>query len=118
MPFNENSYLCSIMIVFNTTYNVSNDTAVAFIKWLRNRYIPFATESGELKEARLAHLMVTNEDKSNSFSLQFIVDHVDVLEKWYHKCGAQLVHEMETTFGQKVVGFTTIMTVMDIEGKK
>ncbi len=102
------------MIVFNTTYNVTNDKAVPFIKWLRTRYIPFATESGELKEARLAHLMVTNEDKSNSFSLQFIVENVDVLEKWYHKYGATLVHEMESTFGQKVVGFTTIMTVMDI----
>ncbi len=102
------------MIIYNTTYNVSNDKAVAFIKWLRSRYIPLATESNELKEARLAHLMVTNEDKTNSFSLQFTVENVDVLEKWYHKQGAQLLHELETTFGQKVVGFTTIMTVMDI----
>jgi hypothetical protein len=59
--------------------------------------------------------MVTNEDKTNSFSLQFTVENVDVLEKWYHKQGAQLLHELETTFGQKVVGFTTIMTVMDIK---
>ena len=54
------------MIVYNTTYNVTNDKAVAFIKWLRTRYIPFATESNELKEPRLAHLMVTNEDKSKA----------------------------------------------------
>ncbi len=104
-----------IMIIYNTTYNASNDKAIAFVKWLRTRYIPFATESGELKEARLAHLMVENDGKSNSFSLQFTVENVDVLEKWYHKYGASLLHEMETTFGQKVVGFTTIMTVMDIE---
>lgn len=103
------------MIVYNTTYNVTNDKAVAFIKWLRTRYIPFATESNELKEPRLAHLMVTNEDKSNSFSLQFIVENVDTLEKWYHKYGAQLLHEMEGSFGQKVVGFSTIMTLMDIK---
>lgn len=103
------------MIVYNTTYNVTNDKAVAFIKWLRSRYIPFATESNELKDPQLAHLMVTNEDKSNSFSLQFVVENVDTLEKWYHKYGAQLLHEMESTFGQKVVGFTTIMTLMDIK---
>lgn len=102
------------MIVYNTTYNVSNDTAVVFIKWLRSLFIPHATQSGELKEARLAHLMVQNDDKSNSFSLQFTVENVDVLEKWYHKFGAELIHEMEQKFGQKVVGFTTIMTVMDI----
>ena len=76
-------YLCTIMIIYNPTYNVSNDKAVAFIKWLRSRYIPLATESNELKEARLAHLMVTNEDKTNSFSLQFTVENVDVLEKNY-----------------------------------
>lgn len=102
------------MIVFNTTYNVSNDKAVAFIKWLRTRYVPYATETGELKEARLAHLMVDNDGKSNSFSLQFTVENVDVLEKWYHTRGAELVHELEQTFGQKVVGFTTIMTVMEL----
>lgn len=101
------------MIVYNTTYNASNDKAVAFIKWLRTRYIPFATQNGELKEVRLAHLMVENDGKSNSFSLQFTVENVDVLEKWYHKYGAELLHEMEVTFGQKVVGFTTIMTIMD-----
>ena len=101
------------MIIYNTTYNVSNDKAIPFIKWLRTRYIPFATESKELKEARLAHLMVENDGNSNSFSLQFTVENVDVLEKWYHKYGAKLLHEMEATFGQKVVGFTTIMTVMD-----
>ncbi len=103
------------MIIFNTTYNASNDSAVPFIKWLRTRYIPFATESGELKDARLAHLMVENDGKSNSFSLQFVVENVDTLEKWYHKYGAELVHELEEKFGQKVVGFTTIMTVMDIK---
>lgn len=102
------------MIVFNTTYNVSNDKAVAFIKWLRTRYVPYATESGQLTEARLAHLMVENDGQTNSFSLQFIVENVDVLEKWYHSHGAELVHELEQTFGQKVVGFTTIMTVMDL----
>lgn len=103
------------MIVYNTTYNVKNDTAVSFIKWLRTRFIPHATQSNELKEARLAHLMVENEDNSNSFSLQFTVENVDVLEKWYHKYGAELIHEMEQTYGQKVIGFTTIMTVMDIK---
>ena len=40
------------MIIYNTTYNVSNDKAIPFIKWLRTRYIPFATESKELKEAQ------------------------------------------------------------------
>lgn len=103
------------MIVYNTTYSVNNDTAVAFIKWLRSRYIPDAVAGEVLKEPSLAHLMVENDGKSNSFSLQFTVENVDVLEKWYHKCGAELLHEMETLFGQKVVGFTTIMTVMDIK---
>lgn len=103
------------MIIYNTTYNTNNSVAVSFIKWLRTRFIPVATESGELKDARLAHLMVESDDNSNSFSLQFTVENVDTLEKWYQKYGAELIHELETTFGQKVVGFTTIMTVMDIK---
>lgn len=102
------------MIVYNTTYNVSNDTAVTFIKWIRTRFIPYAIETGELKEPRLAHLMVENDGQSNSFSLQFVVENVDTLEKWYQKHGAELIAEMESKFAQKVVGFTTIMTIMDI----
>lgn len=102
------------MIIYNTTYNVDNSIAVAYIKWLRTKFIPLATKSGELKEARLAHLMVENDGNTNSFSLQFTVENVDTLEKWYKKDGAPLIIELENTFGQKVVGFTTIMTVMDI----
>ena len=71
------------MIIYNTTYNSDNSVAVAFIKWLRTRFIPQAIQSGDLKEPRLAHLMVENDGKSNSFSLQFPVENVDTLEKWY-----------------------------------
>lgn len=102
------------MIIYNTTYNTDNSVAVTFIKWLRTKFIPCAIKSGELKEPRLAHLMVENDGKSNSFSLQFTVENVDTLEKWYKDCGAELIGEMERTFSSKVVGFTTIMTVMDI----
>lgn len=102
------------MIIYNTTYNSDNSVAVAFIKWLRTRFIPQAIQSGDLKEPRLAHLMVENDGKSNSFSLQFTVENVDTLEKWYKEFGAELIREMECSFNQKVVGFTTIMTVMDI----
>ena len=110
-------YLCD-MIVYNTTYSADRKVAARFVNWLRSHYVPAAVVSGQLVEPQLAHLMTSSEDGSHSFSLQFKCESVDVLEVWYHKYGAALVHDVETKFGTQVSGFSTVMTIMDLKGRE
>ncbi|MFI3240522.1 MAG: DUF4286 family protein [Bacteroidales bacterium] len=103
------------MIIYNTTYHVDNSTINAFIEWVKGYYISNAVKSGDLKNPRLSLIMVQEDDENHkSYSLQFEVDSVDVLQSWYGTNGRTLVTEFEAKFAQKVVGFTTIMSVVEL----
>ncbi|MEG0560489.1 MAG: DUF4286 family protein [Muribaculaceae bacterium] len=103
------------MIVFNTTYHAHNDSVEQFLKWIREEYIPVAITSEALKNPRLTLIMAHEDgDNGHSYSLQFDVSTVDELEKWYSETGAHLLSDMTSRFANNVVGFTTIMNILDL----
>ncbi len=102
------------MVVFNTTYHVADSHEREFIEWIRSSYIPRAVECGTLSRPQLALVMGREEGSDgNSYSLQFHAEGVDALEAWYRRTGAGLVAEIESRFGSHVVGFSTLLTVIE-----
>lgn len=103
------------MIIYNTTYHVDNSIVNTFIGWIKTYYAPNAIKSGALKNPRFSLIMVQEDGENHkSYSLQFEVNSVDLLQDWYSANGRALVAELESKFAQKVVGFTTIMSVVDL----
>ena len=101
------------MLIYNTTYHTENEAiASEFVAWLKSEYIPRATKSGQLTLPQLAKVMASNQE-GQSFALQFHVHSLDALEAWYRATGAALVDSMAHDFGQKVVGFSTLMELLD-----
>ncbi len=114
------SYLCTLkitritytrikMIIYNTTYTVSNADAKNFIIWAHEVYIPKAKEGGILTNPRLCQILTHKDEETECFSLQFEVESTALLNQWYAKNGKTLVDELVNTFGQSIVGFATIM---------
>lgn len=103
------------MVIYNTTYHVDLSVVDAFLEWIKGYYLPLAVKSGDLSLPRLA-LIMAHEDGDNhkSYSLQFEVDSIDVLQCWYGSDGKVLVEALEGKFVNKVVGFSTIMSVVDL----
>lgn len=97
------------MIIYNTTYTVAAGDAKNFIIWVNEAYIPKAIENGMLKKARLLQILSHKDPDTECFSLQFETESVGTLQKWYGENGRALVDEMLKLFGDKVVGFSTIM---------
>ncbi len=97
------------MIIYNTTYTVSNADAKHFIIWIHEVYMPKAVESGILRNARLLQILTHKDPETECFSLQFEVESTGFLQKWYAENSKKLVDEMLNMFGQNVVGFSTIM---------
>lgn len=103
------------MIIYNTTYTVTSGDAKNFIIWINEAYIPKATEDGLLKNARLLQILTHKDPDTECFSLQFEVESVGLLQKWYAQSGKTLVDDMLKLFGEKVVGFSTIMNDVTLE---
>ena len=92
------------MIIFNTTYHADNARKDEFIDWLKESYIPTVVEHGLLREPQLTRIFADNEDEGTSLSL----------ERWHEECGEALLAEMQKRFGDQVLGFSTLLEVIDL----
>lgn len=104
------------MVIYNTTYHVSQSVAEDFLDWLRREYIPVVISGGELSLPQLTCIITDDpEAEGNSYALQFHALSVEALEIWYRRTGAHLLEEMTKRFGQDVAGFSTLMEKLDID---
>ncbi len=101
------------MLVYNTTYHVNFDDARNFVIWIHQVYIPQALESGFLQKPRLCKILSHHDEDSECFSLQFEIEDSSKLHEWYIKRGETLNKEMLQVFNEKVLGFTTLMEVIE-----
>ena len=97
------------MIIFNTTYHVDDELEASFIAWLKENYIPMALRS----EPQLCRVMTTGEEDGSSLSLQFHVQDTEALSLWYKEMGVELTEALVSRFGDRVVGFNTLLEVID-----
>ncbi|NDW17476.1 DUF4286 family protein [Dysgonomonas sp. 216] len=97
------------MLIFNTTYHVEDNAHDEFFKHLTLIYIPKAVSSGFLHSPCFSCIRPQHEQSGKSYSLQLKVKNTDTLNHWLSTEGEQLHNEIVNKFGEKVVGFVTLM---------
>lgn len=103
------------MYIYNTTFHVDYNSKDSFLKWIREYYVSKALEGGKLRNPQLVLIMAKNEgDNGESYSLQFTTNSIEDLEEWYKMPGKDLVNEMINKFDKKVMGFSTIMQILEL----
>lgn len=103
------------MLIINTTYNVSQTCEEDWKNWVRMEYIPIVIAPGILVKPHFFRLLIENEPGSQSYALQFEVENLDQLERWFQEYGTDLQKNMSDLFQEKVLGFTTLMESEDTE---
>jgi hypothetical protein len=103
------------MLIVNTTYNVSESVVEEWKEWVRTEYIPQVITPGLLVQPRFHHLLVENEPGNQSYALQFEVQDINTLKLWFDKYSTEIKKNQSEKFQEKVLGFTTVMEVLDFE---
>ena len=67
---------------------------------------------GALRAPRICRVL-SHRDEGTSYSLQWEVDDSVVLHRWHQDQGARLNQELVKIFKDKVVGFPTLMEVLE-----
>lgn len=101
------------MIICNTTYHVECSISGEFIDWMKQVFLPRATENGLVANPRLMRLMGHNEGGA-CFAVQLQASSLKILQQWNQKVGKQLHQAIVERFGNKVAGFTTFMEEIQI----
>ena len=80
--------------------------------WPIDIIFPEIKKHGALKSPRICRVLSHRED-GTSYSLQWEVESSGVLHRWHLEQGAKLNGELSKIFKDKVVGFPTLMEVME-----
>lgn len=103
------------MIIYNTTFHVNDEVEKMFLDFIRLQYVPLAIADGIMKQPVLSRVMGSAHDGGTSYALQMQAESVKELQKWCLTTGKTLSTRITTHFGSSVVGFTTMMDVIDIK---
>lgn len=100
-------------MLFNTTYQTTNEEARNLVTWLHERYIPTVLEQGILSHPRLSRVLSHREQDSECFALEFEVESTAALHQWYAHHGMELEKELRKMFRQDVVWFSTLLDIIE-----
>ncbi len=105
------------MIIFNTTYCVSQKAYANFLKWLKENHLPQTLASGFFTDAKVSRvLMEDSEDETeqHSISVQLTATDLDAVAAWHEKHGDLFRMEVSSLFSEEVLYFSTFMETIEI----
>lgn len=102
------------MIIFNTTFQISNGLQDSFIEWLKTEYIPLAIQSQILFNPLLSQVLVQEEIEGECYALQFHVQNLENLNRWYEQYGKGLNEKLSKKFASEAVGFSTVLQTIEL----
>jgi hypothetical protein len=103
------------MIVYNITFHIYKDILDDALLYLTKIYMPEVIAGGFLHQPYLRRILQTEEDAGESYAVQFHVKNIDTLNYWLEKEGNVIHQALLERFGDKVVGFTTLLEEVDWE---
>lgn len=100
------------MLIYNTTFQVDDDIHEHFIIWIKESYIPQVESHGTLNAPRICRVL-SHREEGFSYSLQWEVESSSLLHRWHMEQGVKLNEELTKIFANKVIGFPTLMEVIE-----
>lgn len=101
------------MLIFNTTFVVSDKMHDKWMKWVREQHLPFMLESGILSKPQIAKIMGVEEQDGTSYSVQFHVKDMNDLEKWHVLYAQKFELQFSQKFGSEVLFFATVLEIIE-----
>ncbi len=101
------------MIIYNITFHIDNTILDECLDFIKKQYIPLAMEDKIVVNPQLCKIMMQSADGSSSYSLQFYVESAYLLDIWQQKNGARLNNLVVERFADKVLGFATLLEIVN-----
>ncbi len=101
------------MIIFNTTYCVTDKVYGGFIKWLKEQHIPQMLASGFFSDERVSKVITQEEQEGTSVSVQLTAQSMDAIADWNEQHGDLFKMEVASLFSEEVLFFSTFMEIIE-----
>lgn len=100
------------MLIFNTTYLVSDAVLTDWHVWMKEHHIPFMLQYQQFSKPQVAKVITSQQQEGTSFSVQFHISDMKALSVWNQDFGSEFQENCAKKFGQEVIFFTTILELV------
>lgn len=100
------------MIIYNVTTNIQESIHDQWLNWMQQKHIPEILATNTFKSARIVKVLVEEEMGGVTYSVQYVADSKEHLEKYYQEHQAQFQQEALQLFADKILSFRTELEVI------
>lgn len=100
------------MYIYNTTFCIDYALTPCIIKWIKDKYINAAMASGLFDGFMIARVIAEQDPGYESYALHLQTAHSEEALTWLEDIGQQLLNELHTHYGERVVWFRTRLEVI------
>lgn len=102
------------MILFNTTFIVAQCADSDFKDWISSVYTPEISACSSFSDILLTKILSVpqNDDKTQSYALQFKAPTINHIEDWIATSGMEKLNTLQTKHGENILYFATFMEIL------
>lgn len=100
------------MIIYNVTTNIHESVHDQWMIWMQHKHIPEMLATRKFSSAKMARVLIDEEMGGVTYSVQYITDSKETLEKYYKEDAPALREEALRLFGDKMLSFRTELEVI------
>jgi hypothetical protein len=100
------------MNIYNTTFCIDYALTPSIIKWIKETYVNAAMTSGLFDESMIARVIADQDPGYESYALHLQTNCPDEALTWLDSIGQQLLDDLHTQCGERVVWFRTKLEVI------
>ena len=101
------------MLIFNTTFVVTDRLYGPWLKWVKEEHIPFMLSSDMFSKPQVAKVYTQENQDGTSYSIQFHVADLLTLENWHIAHAKKFEQNFANKFGTEIVFFATILEILE-----
>lgn len=99
--------------IINTTFSVAKNENEAWVKWVKDEFIPFVESSGIGKSYLLTRVLMQNADDDFTYSLQINITDPQKSVLYDSLCQVTLEKQLAERFPNSVYFFKTVLKIID-----
>lgn len=100
------------MIIYNVTTNIHESVHDQWLKWMQEKHIPEILATQKFSSARIVKVLVEEEMGGITYSVQYVADNKEILERYYIEDEPAFHREALELFADKMLSFRTELEVI------
>ncbi|WP_316634925.1 DUF4286 family protein [uncultured Flavobacterium sp.] len=100
------------MIIYNVTTNIHESVHDQWLKWMQEKHIPEILATQKFSSARIVKVLVEEEMGGVTYSVQYVADNKEILERYYIEDEPRFHKEALELFADKMLSFRTELEVI------